>query len=464
MGETGAAIADPLRVAAVRRTRLLAGERDEGCDRTVRFAARLLAAPIALVTLLDDQREHVVSAVGSGRPLPLREVPLAHAFARRAVETGGPVEVPDTLVDRREHDPAVESLGIASWMAVPLHLGPVGALGVLCVADTTPRQWTPAEREILEELGALLVVGLERRVAWLGVRDRGVLFAQVVEQLGDAVVIVDSDGSPVLFNGRAERALLRPDDDRAPGAPRMFRGGDRAPVGEGDFPLDRAVRAGAAVEERVRVTDGGDDEGRWHRVVAAPVWDTDGTPLGAFCVLSELCGAGDASATAGIPGGPRIERDASVVMGTRAGFATVALERMAGCRDTGEGLLLYLVRVDALDRIERRFGGLQGSATVQEVGEVVLRSFPPGSVVGRVGPDSLAVLARDAGHGEAARALGRVQLGVAELNSAGPRPFVVSVHIGVAAWDPGLALTLDQLLLRADSSARERGRALEATA
>ena len=59
---------------------------EESYDRVARLAAALLHAPIAIVSLLDEDRHVVKSSVGlTGRSRVWRKVPLAQKFARQAV-------------------------------------------------------------------------------------------------------------------------------------------------------------------------------------------------------------------------------------------------------------------------------------------------------------------------------------------------------------------------------------------
>src|SRR5919108_2857095 len=71
------------RLAALHRTGLLDTPAEEAFDRLTRLAARLLGAPVALVSLVDEDRQFFKSAVGLPEPwASARSAPLSPASIR----------------------------------------------------------------------------------------------------------------------------------------------------------------------------------------------------------------------------------------------------------------------------------------------------------------------------------------------------------------------------------------------
>src|SRR5689334_22360279 len=88
------------RMAARYRAALLDAPADEAFDRLTRLAARLLGAPIAFVSLLDEDHQVFKSAVGLPEPLASsRSAPRSYGFCRRIVQTGEPFAVDDARQD-----------------------------------------------------------------------------------------------------------------------------------------------------------------------------------------------------------------------------------------------------------------------------------------------------------------------------------------------------------------------------
>src|SRR5262249_43392939 len=76
-----AAVYDPARLAALRRLALLDRPAEPSFDRLTRMAARVLRAPVALVSLVDSQRQFFASCVGVAEPwATTRETPLSYSF------------------------------------------------------------------------------------------------------------------------------------------------------------------------------------------------------------------------------------------------------------------------------------------------------------------------------------------------------------------------------------------------
>jgi two-component system, cell cycle sensor histidine kinase and response regulator CckA len=144
---------------------LLDGPPEEAFDRLTRLASRLLGAPIALVTLVGDDRAFFKSAIGLPEPWATRRsTPLSHSFCRHVVASGAPLVVEDA----RRHpvvrgNPAVRELRWIAYAGVPLVVDDGLAVGALSVVDHLPRIWSPRDLALLIDLAASVVTELELR-------------------------------------------------------------------------------------------------------------------------------------------------------------------------------------------------------------------------------------------------------------------------------------------------------------
>ncbi|MFD9698748.1 ATP-binding protein [Lentzea sp. NPDC059081] len=140
------------RVAALRGTGVLDTPPEERFDRITRTARRLLDAPIALVSLVDLDRQWFKSCSG----LDATETPRSVSFCAHAIEQPELMEVPDALDDPRFADnPMV--LGpphVRFYAGRPLAASSGHLIGTLCVIDERPRRLNAEERELLNDLGA----------------------------------------------------------------------------------------------------------------------------------------------------------------------------------------------------------------------------------------------------------------------------------------------------------------------
>src|SRR5262245_12739539 len=138
---------------------------EESFDRFTRLASRWFNTPVALVSLVDRDRQFFKSAVGLPEPwMSRRETPLSYSFCKHAVAWATePLVVRDARKESTFRDnPAVHELGIVASAGVPLmHAGQ--ALGTLCVIDTEPRAWSYDEIETLKDLAACVMREIELR-------------------------------------------------------------------------------------------------------------------------------------------------------------------------------------------------------------------------------------------------------------------------------------------------------------
>ncbi|HYC33169.1 MAG TPA: GAF domain-containing protein, partial [Gemmatimonadales bacterium] len=155
----------PGRVAAVGRTTLLDTPPEESFDRLTRMAARLLGAPVALISLVTDDRQFFKSATGLPEPWATRrEAPLAYSICRHVVETGASLVLDDIRRDPLlRSSPAVRELGWTSYAGVPLVSAEGFVLGALSVVDVVPRLWSERDVGLLHDLAASAVAEIELR-------------------------------------------------------------------------------------------------------------------------------------------------------------------------------------------------------------------------------------------------------------------------------------------------------------
>jgi serine/threonine protein kinase len=134
---------------------------DEALQRTTAMAARLFEAPIALVEVLDEDREWSQSYIADGVDESARSISFRNGFAPVPV----PVVIPDgSAHPEMQNSPLVTGpLGIRFYVSVPLVKHDGAAIGTLAVLDTRPREATEADLENLRDLAALAVTQLELR-------------------------------------------------------------------------------------------------------------------------------------------------------------------------------------------------------------------------------------------------------------------------------------------------------------
>jgi formate hydrogenlyase transcriptional activator len=143
---------------------LLDSPPEEAFDRLTRLATAVLHVPVALVSLVDGDRQFFKSQCGLGEPLATtRQTPLTTSFCKHAVGSGEPLVVPDARTDPRFiHNPVVAA-GVIAYAGIPLVTSDGHALGTFCVVDERPHDWTEEELSILRILATSTVCEIELR-------------------------------------------------------------------------------------------------------------------------------------------------------------------------------------------------------------------------------------------------------------------------------------------------------------
>ncbi|WP_223807446.1 PAS domain S-box protein [Pseudanabaena sp. UWO311] len=267
------------RLVALDRYKILDTLPEQVYDDLTQLAADICGTPIALISLVDKDRQWFKSRVG----IDATETPRDISFCGHAVAESAILNVPDASLDPRFADnPLVaQDPNIRFYAGVPLITDDSFALGTLCVIDRQPRELTDQQIRQLEALSRLVISQFELRLK----EDSSRLLASVVESSDDAIITKTLDGIITSWNPAAERLFGYSEAEVIGQQVSILFPSDR--LDEESQILERLKR-GERIEHFETIRKGKD--GRCIEVSAtiSPLFDNDGQIVGASKILHDI--------------------------------------------------------------------------------------------------------------------------------------------------------------------------------
>ena len=488
------ALRDPDRLRALRRSQLLDTPPEPTFDRWTSLVARMLTAPVALLTLVDEDREFVKSSVG----LPPGvadggELPLSHSLCALLLEGDGPLVIEDAEHDARvSSHGAVLELGVRAYLGIPVRGCDGHTLGAICAIDTSPRRWTDANFDVLEAIATSVELELRLAVARRererlqqivashhAVHDLIVAGAPLAETLEMLVRGVESQadgmrGSVLLCN--RHRPIL--EHVVSPNLPLEYiRAIDGVPIGPG------CGSCGAAVHFRREVIAADiatDSHWEGHRELAArhglaacwsvPITDADGEVVGTFAFYDhkprrptsgELTLIRHASRLAGIAVERHRNRESLIALADRDSLTGLAnremllremRQRLYSSTCGRRPLAVLFCDLNRFKLINDSLGHAAGDLVLSTVARRLAACAGPDDTVARLGGDEFVILATDLDAEQARGLASRVAdvLSRPILDAGTGTEHRVTAAIGVALDDG--AGDADDLIRHADAA------------
>src|SRR5215467_8109215 len=157
------------RLQALRRYKILDTDPERAFDDLTVLASHICETPVALISLIDADRQWFKSKVG----MDVSETPREVSFCARAIQQSELFVVPDASKDPRfSSNPFVVSdPKIRFYAGAPFTSSDGHPLGTLCVVDLVPRQLTPNQQGALVALSHQVQAQFELRKNLIELRD-----------------------------------------------------------------------------------------------------------------------------------------------------------------------------------------------------------------------------------------------------------------------------------------------------
>lgn len=197
---------EPQRLAVLLNLNILDTAPEERFDRITRLAARLFHVPVALVSLIDAERQWFKSRVGTA----LAESPRSSAFCTHALLQDGVMVIEDAMHDSRfaDNPMVVHEPHVRFYAGCPIAAPDGSRIGTLCLIDQAPRHFSDEERLLLRDLAGIVtheVAARELQRHLLAQRETEVWLRALLENAPDGVMLLDENGAILSLNPAAQQ-------------------------------------------------------------------------------------------------------------------------------------------------------------------------------------------------------------------------------------------------------------------
>jgi diguanylate cyclase (GGDEF)-like protein len=141
----------------------------------------------------------------------------------------------------------------------------------------------------------------------------------------------------------------------------------------------------------------------------------------------------------------------------RRGFMSLAMQQLKIAQRENWELVVLFADLDGLKHINDNFGHPEGDRALRTIAAVLKETFRTSDLFGRLGGDEFIVMALNAPAPGVAAMLERLQRNIERHNDQN-RYYRISLSLGIAQFDPQQALSLEDLIVRADQALYENKR------
>jgi diguanylate cyclase (GGDEF)-like protein len=441
------------RLEKLRSYEILDSLPEEAHDRITRLAARMLDMPVAVISLVEGDRQWFKAQVGGTR----NEIPRELSFCAHAICQDDVFVIEDTTKDPRfSQNPFVTGdPNVRFYAGAPLRTNDGLNMGTLAVLDSKPRTLSEDDKQNLTDFAAMVMDAMETRLIIDRANAAERRFIDAMESLPNGFVLYDKDDRLVICNERYREIYAESADYIVPGA--TFEEIIRKGVENGQYP-DAIGNEEAWIARRIEMHQNPGEPIEQH--LPGDTWlrvqerrTSEGGLVGFRFDITEL---------------KRQERELIRLAWTdsltdamnRHRFMDLAGKEVERARRRNSELSLLLLDADHFKQINDKYGHAAGDAILKGLVERWTRSLRSHDLIGRIGGEEFSIVLPDANAANAMCTAERLRKEIAELPFAFEGQLLrVTVSIGVATLAAGE--DLPALMQRADRAlyrAKEAGR------
>jgi diguanylate cyclase (GGDEF)-like protein len=454
------------RLDALRRYGILDSAPEPAFDRLTAIVARVLEVPIALVSLIDVERQWFKSCVGLG---DTTETSRDVAFCAYAIHSDEVFVIPDATADPRfAGNPLVTGEPyIRAYAGAPLRTSDGFRLGTLCAIDRRPRAFTADQLAMVKDLAHVVIGEMEQlrtlralRRAEEQIAERVSILEALLESAGEGIVVADAHGRTIVANPMARRVSGRGvggSDARALPLPPGFARdhgifcGDRSTVFPlSELPLGKALRGEPTDQIAMHVRNASYPDGIDVQCTGRPIRDAAGAISGGVVMINDVTALraahqrlAELAVTDELTGLPnrRALRDR---------LDLLAAEAVRGRRFT-----VAIIDLDHFKRVNDTHGHAVGDQVLVAVAQVLRDSIRRSDLAARMGGEEFCVVQTDVDLTLMATLTERLRVAIAAVRD--PIPVTASLgvcHSSVACSPEAVLAAADAALYRAKAGGR----------
>ncbi|MEN3792321.1 EAL domain-containing protein [Fulvimarina sp. MAC3] len=351
-------------------------------DHIVEIASHVLKVPIALISLVGEERQFFKARTG----LAVCETERESSFCQYALDGSELLIVPDATKDPlfAANRLVTGEPFIRFYAGAPLR-NPEGiALGTLCVIDREPRsEFTDPDRRTLRLLANVVMDRLEARRLRLKARDAQARRQSIASSSPDAFVVADAEKRIVTWNAAAERIF----------------GHTKTEAMGRTLDLVVPISMRAVYEKAVRRVASGEPTRLVGTSIELTALRKDGSEFPIELTLSRWREAGRMQFGA-------IVRDITARKKAEQELRTAAVTdhltglsnraslsaRLEAMERDDTRFAMLLIDLDGFKEVNDKLGHLVGDEVLMEIGRRLRALMPPESFVARMGGDEFVVL------------------------------------------------------------------------
>jgi diguanylate cyclase (GGDEF)-like protein len=457
------------RVAALRALQILDTPRQDCFERITKFCTELFDCPVALISLVDSDRQWFLARTGIDICQTDRDI----SFCSHAIEAGRGLLISDALEDDRFRTNPLVTAGprIRSYLGQPITNSDGVLLGTLCIADPRAGHFDETHQahllylsRVVEDLieahhqrveASYLTAHLSERSNRLEKSNR--VFAQAERIAGIGAWELDLETGKLAYSDESHGILDLPRDFALSleDALAMYVPEDR-PLVEEALAKVMVARGPSEFEADIITAKG---QRKRIKVVGEFLVASGDHPARVVGIFQDV--------TVSYHSEMALQRaadyDSLTSLLNRQAFDRHLGEQLKTYRKSGKDFFVLLLDLDGFKDINDTFGHLIGDVVLEEISSRIVDAVPSDTLVSRWGGDEFAVITPMGISPDEAAALGEnlIKAVSEQVEIAGSR-VAVSATCGLAR--SGEAVVARELLRRADlalyhGKAREPGRA-----